>query len=288
MKTITKLTMTIIVVLIMTVGVLIPITSGLEDNIKSVEQNTDYRFVVKNNNLNLSVECDSVGQYTINGREFTGNNYSAIIGDDLFINLTPNNFSVTDLENNIYYVVTTAGAVVNIENGEYTHTYNGTTYTGTVETLLYPSHNGDYGAYWNPTASVNADKEDPIYLVSNKASPEPKFILVLENGVENRNAALMEPISINPIADYDGDVTASFQATSNEDGLSWNYTNFSVTSETSTYTPTIYAPIKYHVVDSSAETVRAIVNVLPIIILIGLMVTAGYAVMSSFRGRSEL
>lgn len=288
MRLITKLTMTIIVVLIMTVGVLIPVTAGLEDNIKSVDQNSDYRFVLKNNNLNLNVECEEVGKYTINGRDFAGSSYGVIIGDGLYIYLFSSNYSIADVNNNIFYVKSDPGTIINIEKGEYTHANAGTTYTGTVETLLYPSANGDYGAFPAASTTLNADLEDPIYLISNKGSPEPKFALTVINGSENRNAALVAPITTNPLATYTGEVAVTFTSTLSEDGLSRNYSGFTATTDNSSFTPIVYAPIKYHVVDSTAETIREIVNILPIVILIGLLVAAGYAVVSSFGGRSEL
>lgn len=289
MRSITKITITIIVVLIMTVGVFIPITSGLEDNIKSVEQNTDYRFILKENNLNLSVDYVEPGVYTINGREYTSaNNYTVIIGTGIYIYMYSNNYSILDANNNFFKLRDTPGNVITIENGVYSYVYQDTEYTGSVDTLLYPSYNGDYGAFTTSEFNLNVDVEDPIYLVSNKPSPLPKFGLTVVNGAEVRSEAILAPWISDPLGEYTDEVSVEVVSTLSEDGLSRNYTEFNVTAGTQEFIPMVYAPIKYHVDDSTAQATREIVNVLPLVILIGLLIAAGYAMINSMGKKTDI
>lgn len=286
MKSLTKIIMTIIVVLVMTVGAMIPIFGGLEKNIVSVDQNTEYRYILKENHLDLEVECTSVGQYLINGNLYTGASNLLIIGDGLYIYLYTQNFSIVDTTNNLVTLSTVPGKVISIDSGSYTYTNSDTTYTGTVETLLYPSPRGDYGAFTGTGINFYTDIGEEIYIISNLGNPNPKFVLTIKDGVEIRSDALVTPITTNPYAAFTGSVTATITSELAEDGLSRHYTGISVSMEggNTNYTPIVYAPIVYHTIDGNAEAVRSIVNMLPILIMLGLVIVAGYAIIAKTRG----
>lgn len=287
MNSITKLIITIITTLIVVVGVMIPLIGGLDDNIRSVEQNTTSRFLLTDNDLDLVIDCVEPGTYMINGREYSGTASSLVIGDGIYIYLFTSNYSIVDTNNNIVYVGNGTGNVITIEDGEYTHKNGSNTYTGTVETLLYPDERGNYGAFVG--TGFNVDDGDKIYLISNR-SGDAKFVLTMINGVERRADALIEPITstTSSYSPYEGTLEITTTATKSDDGLSYAYSTISFTTDTGTNNAIVYAPIKYHVIDSAAETVRTIVNILPLIVLIGLILVAGYAVMASINNKTDI
>lgn len=288
MNSVTKLIITIITTLIVVIGVMVPIIGGLDDNIKSVYQNTTERYLLSDNNLNLELEYLGEGDFLINGKPFDGEQRAVIAGNGLYINMYSGGAALIDIKNNISHVYSDIGTVISIENGNYTHTLNGTEYTGTLDTLLYPDENGDYGAYQGQEITV--DKEDPIYLVSNYSNPKPKFILTMVDGTETRSEALMAPVtsSTDSFSEYTGTFTVNYTSTPSEDGLTNTYSSMTFTCDDGDGNIRIYAPVKYHVMDSTAEAVKSIVNILPLIILIGLIIVAGYAIASATRNKTDI
>lgn len=291
MNSITKLTITIITALVVVVGVMIPVTSGLDDNIKSVDQNSPSRFFVSDNDLTLEVDYLGNGMYEINGQEFAGSSSTTIIGDDLYLYLYTSLYNIIDVENNIVFVSDTPGRILTVVNGDYTYSNNGTEYNGSLTHLLYPDEFGNYGAFGGTESSFSVDKGEEIYLISNlSGSALPKFALTVVDGVEIRSKALIDPISTTntTMQEYTGTLNITINSALSEDGLSYKYDSITYTAGETTAGPLVYAPLKYHTIDTAAETVKTIIGILPIIILIGLLMVAGYAVMDSIRNKTGI
>lgn len=288
MNNLSKLLITIITTLVLVVGVMIPITSGVEDNIKSTHQNVSERFMVKDNNLDLEITVEEIGVYKINGREHVGTSASIVIGEGLFIALSPTVYTLIDENNGIVKISNSLGTLISIDDGDYKYTQNGTTYTGTTETLLYPDERGSYGAFVNTDVRVDVDEE--MYIISSQGAGRPKFVLESTNGVMNWNNAIFGPIvnTDSAITDYTQEITLNITQTNSEDGLTKTYSGLTFTSEEVTNNVMVYAPIKYHEIDANATAVKSIVNLLPLIVIIGLVGIAGYALMASMKTRSEL
>lgn len=288
MKDLTKLLITIITTLALVVGVMIPITSGLEDNIKTTHLNSSERFVVMDDNLDLYVEMEEIGVFKLNGREVIGESTKLIIADGLQITLNANNFVMVDQNNNITITSTNTGKIVEFVDGTYTYTYNNNEYTGTTEKLLYPDDRGSYGAFISADLTVDVDEE--MYLISIHGNGAPRFVLESLNGVFNWDNALLSPytISSNTITEYSETITINTTYTESEDGLTKSYTALNFTAGGVTNNFIVYAPLKYHEWDTNAEAIKSIVNVLPLVILIGLIVVAGYYLINKTRSRSEL
>lgn len=286
MKNLTKAILTIIVMVIMVVGVMIPINAGLDPNVKTIEQNSPHRFILKENQLNLTVECPELGKYIVNGEAVDGMTGMLIIGEGIYIYMYTDSWQILDLENNIFQSGTSTGDIISIKNGVFNYTVGETSYTGTTHSLLYPSSKGNYGAFSNAPFSV--DVGETVYIISSKGVPEPKFAYEVVDGVVNTDQPLVAPSISAPFGPYTGTVTPTVTASLSEDGLSYEYTTLSVTTDTSTFVPVIYAPLDYHIIDSSSDSVKQIIDVLPILILIALVILVGSLIYSRFKGDNQL
>lgn len=270
MNSITRIIITVIVVTVAVVGVMIPVTSGLDDNIASVDQNTSEKYLLSANNPDLVVERHANGSYLINGENVTGSGSLFVIGDGFLFQLRSGAYSIysegTSWTGDLY------NEILTVDDGNYQFIKGNVTVTGTTETLLYPDPRGDYGVYQN--VPIVVDKNKPVYVMDRANSIV--FVSELMNGTE-----------IDYIVDPANEVSLTFSATATDDGLGYNYSSVQYTSGDYTGYGFVMAPWKYHVVDSNAEVVKSIMNVIPLIVIIGLLIFAGYAIMSQTK-RSEL
>lgn len=270
MNSITRIIITVIVVTVAVVGVMIPITSGLDDNIASVDQNTSEKYLLSANNPDLVVERLADGSYLINGEKVTGSGMVFVIGDGFLFQLRDGAYSI--YSEGTSWTGSQYNEILTVDDGNYQYIKAGVTVTGTTETLLYPDPHGDYGVYQN--VPIVVDKNKPVYVTAR--TDAVVFVSEIMNGTEK-----------DYIVDPASEASLTFSATATDDDLGYNYSAVQMTSGDYTGYPYVMAPWKYHVVDSNAEVVKSIVNVIPLIVIIGLLIFAGYAIMSQTK-RSEL
>lgn len=286
LKALATLTVGIIAVLVVVVAVFIPILNGLQDNVVSTENNTPTRYMVSENTYNLEITINEDGSFRVGNENYAATNYLAVIANDLFVNLSSE--GVIQVNDSANAIISNVNGV-EFDRGTYYYTANGTEYTGTYETLLYPSEHGTYGCM-STSSSFNVNNDDVVYIISRGANSESlRFVAELVNG--EKTGYLVDPCTYtgNTYNAYTGTITINPTYAASEDALSIQYTGVSVNTETqSSFGVNIFAPVYYSVLDGNAEAVRSIMGVLPLVPILGLVIMAGYVMMSQIRGKSEL
>lgn len=288
-----------IVGIVIIAGFATPLISSMSDNIVSVDNNTNQRFLVKDSGANLIVTYEGNDTYSFNNYEITADLFTRVICDNFMMHaFTGGSVYYFDNQNNAVLSnmnVEAGQTVLEITRGVFEYTVSGTTYSGEVQKMLYPSGKGTYGAF-ESTSSYNVSVDDPAYVVMSATGSIPlNFVLTMVNGSEVRNEALLAPKTTSGanLSDYNGTVTLNITGETSEDGKSFAYSDvtFSTTGTTEVTDSAprlIYAPIYYDVMDSNAEAARSIVNVIPIVLVIFLLIAVcGYLFMAMGK-RSEL
>lgn len=288
LKTLATLTVGIITALVVIVGVFIPVMSGLEDNIVSTANNVTDRFMVADDSdNNVVVEYIEGTGFLINGETYTANSQLVIIADGFTAALTAQPIGVSDSQNQFIGLTNK----VTFSGGTYTYSpaSSSTVYTGTYDTLLYPDKDGDYGCFmgvYGESMPFTADKNDVVYAIQRSGTV--RFVAEIQNGVKTGFLSSPFTYADSTYAAYTGTVTFNVTGENTEDSLGYDYTQITATYDGTTVTPNIYAPIFYHEIDANAEAARAIVGVLPLVLILGLIIMAGAVMMSAIRTRSEL
>lgn len=282
LKKLSTLMVGMVAVLVVVVAVFIPISSGLQDNIVSTENNSSVRYMVSENTSNLEISVNEDGTFKIGSATFSAGTQLLAVADNIMLSMAISGIiTITDTVNEKIDNV----QKVNFDRGTCTYTLNGTEYTTNYDTLLYPSERGTYGC---SSGAFSANKNDTVYVISRGAtSTTPRFVAEIVNG--QNTGYLVDPCT-NPdyiYTPYTGDLNFAINSTESADGLSIRYNSIETSSD-ATFGNFIFMPIHYSVLDGSAEAVRAIVNVLPLILIMGIVIAAGFVLLSIIGGKSEL
>lgn len=275
----------IITSLIVVVGVFIPIMTGLEDNVVSIRNNETTRFMVIENDEGVTITKNGT-TYDIGGVQYDGNASLVAISDNVVVRMTATNMIVFDDANNIHMGTNS----ITFDKGTYSYLdSDGNTRTGTFENLLYPNPRGDYGCFYSSgIIPFSADNDEPVYCIGVASNNNYIYAGVVKGGVQD--GFLFNPHTLidDAFSSVDASsVTIAATGETSEDGLSFHYTGLKTTAGGSEYTPNVYAPITYSVIDTNAETVRTIMGVLPIVMIILVLVMAAGMLMTMVGRRNN-
>lgn len=278
---------TILAVIIATTITLlsIPVISDYSDNITVSQYNENVRYnMIEDSEDKLVVDWNATDGFRINGMSGI---YTPVglICNNLLYSTQASQVLIHDLANDRMVQTDTAPPTVTFENGTYSYTWQGTTYTGTYDFIFHAAKTGKYALMTGSlqsTATFNADKGDSVYVLSqvgyrtNTSYYSPVSMYEYVDG--NRVRTIIEP-EINPGAFTVSDVEINWGTLVDSTELYNTYgTNGSITytvNDTEDTTSLNYIiPAKYSTTNTMTETITDIVQIIPVILIIIVLVMA--------------
>lgn len=293
------ITATVAVILICLVA--IPIIDDASNSIKSMENNTNYRFVSTSDitdTVTVLTKSDNSG-WTVNGTEFTSSGLN-IISDGLIINATGSgdaNISVFKGESANTLLYSSIKSIV-FENGTWTITKTSdATLTGPYSFVIYPSNDGNIGYFWGNKhyASVNdtyfvktsstfyTGEDGSTYaanMILKMVGNSPTFVSGFISYKNSSGTITNTPMTSSMIESVTG-------ATLSEDEKSYSITNVTITlsytiGSVTTHTitsNTMFSPISYEYLSENDSAIIGILGIIPVILIAAVIVAIGYTIM---------
>ncbi len=156
------------------------------------------------------------------------------------------------------------GDRISVTNGDWTYTpTSGSTQSGHIDWIFYPSVDGDWAMYKNINAKVSADST--IYVAGSIAG-------IAAGTAEGTVGGEFTQLYIYPL---DATMTVTLNKTPIEGGLSYNVDAANGVevvsgSKTGTTYGTIFAPIKYKV-EKTDNATSTIIDIIPILLVVSVL-----------------
>lgn len=284
----------VVAILIVTV-VAIPIIDDASKEIRSTENNTNYRFMATSDItdvVTIQMKSDNSG-WLVNGKEFTTQGLN-VISDGLILNVTgvgDANVHIFTGENANTELYSSIGSVV-FDNGTWTLTKtNDTVITGTYTFVLYPVNDGPMGYFWGNNHNVSV--KDTYYLRITELTfytgdDGSKYSATAVIKMIGNNASLVKGFikitdssgSISHVPMTSNMIRSASGATLSDDGRSYTvqsinldvaYNAGNVSQHTIT-TNTMFSPVSYDYLSESDKSIISIIDVIPILLIVSMLV----------------
>lgn len=271
----------IAVLMIVIVSVAIPIIDDTTDQVKTAVNNTSERYTLLEDDTTgtHTIKYISGADYTIDGKSL---NVAAdarfVITDTVMIRLANDTFTIynaTEGKQNKF----AAGDEITLADGKVKYTNSSGSAIETTYTWAYlPNTSGDFALYFTTTPQAFIDDSVQMIIVSN---PFNSAMFIAQMDSTGKATYIMNPMKFDGqvngnITSYEGTVTVA--ATPTTEGTpegTWKSGTISITSSVTSDTnfpPFCIVPLQYHYVSSSDSAIVSMLQVIPLLMIVGAVI----------------